>query len=85
MDRIGDISGHAERDARSLVDWALIQGMNLQPDRAGYSVLAELIEPVLKTVGEDGQFLISLIIDKPLIVGDAIEQFRRRRDLGLNQ
>jgi len=77
-ERIADLTGMPRSDAIRLVKWALHKQWNTT--RTTYSVLAELITPMIENVGQPHKkFLIDLVVTKPLVTQAAIEEFTQLR------
>jgi hypothetical protein len=70
--RIAALSGDPENDARDLINWAVTMGRNT--DRPSYSVLAELLEVLMDSVGSDQVFISKIILTKPLLFDENAKQ-----------
>src|SRR6266536_646989 len=76
MERIAAMGGNPNDDATDLINWALKMGRNTK--RESHSVLAEILEVLIESVGSENQtFIKQLVLGKPLLFDEkARKDFR---------
>ena len=70
--RIAALVGIPKTDAGNLIDWALDTGKNKNDGRHSYTVLAEILDPLMAKAGPDDlKFIKGLVLQKPLLLDQA--------------